>query len=159
MIPGDAPDHTLHWVENDGGRAALNFKGHVGDCVCRAIAIASERPYLEIYRALNAGAKRERPTRRRRSARMRSSAREGVRTHSKWFKEYMQSIGFEWTPTMRIGSGCRVHLRTGELPMGRLVVAVSKHMCAVIDGVIHDMYDPSRGGNRCVYGYWKLKGS
>jgi hypothetical protein len=22
--------------------------------------------------------------------------------------------------------------------------------------VIHDTYDPSRGGNRCVYGYWKL---
>jgi hypothetical protein len=24
----------------------------------------------------------------------------------------------------------------------------------VIDGVIHDTFDPSRGGTRCVYGYW-----
>ena len=39
--------------------------------------------------------------------------------------------------------------------MGRLIVAVSRHYCAVIDGVIHDLYDPSRNGTRCVYGYWK----
>jgi hypothetical protein len=25
---------------------------------------------------------------------------------------------------------------------------------AVIDGVIHDTYDPSRDGKRCVYGYF-----
>jgi hypothetical protein len=31
---------------------------------------------------------------------------------------------------------------------------VSKHYCAVIDGVIHDTSDPSRDGTRCVYGYW-----
>jgi hypothetical protein len=27
-------------------------------------------------------------------------------------------------------------------------------LCAVIDGVIHDTFNPSRGGSRCVYGYW-----
>jgi hypothetical protein len=73
-----------------------------------------------------------------------------------WFKEYVALLGFEWVPTMLIGSGCKVHLADGELPMGRLVVAVSKHYTAVIDGVIHDTYDPSRGGSRCVYGYWRL---
>ena len=52
------------------------------------------------------------------------------------------------------GTGCRVHLRDGELPMGRLIVTVSKHECAVINGVIHDTSDPSRGGTRCVYGFW-----
>ena len=53
------------------------------------------------------------------------------------------------------GSGCRVHLRPGELPKGRLVVAVSKHYTAVIDGTVHDIGDPCRGGTRCVYGYWR----
>jgi hypothetical protein len=70
----------------------------------------------------------------------------------------MERLGFVWTPTMTIGSGCRVHLRDGELPMGRLVVSVSKHATAVIDGVIHDTHDPARGGTRCVYGFWKLEG-
>lgn len=55
---------------------------------------------------------------------------------------------------MLIGQGCRVHLRQGELPHGRLVVSVSKHLTAVIDGVIYDTHDPSRGGMRCVYGYY-----
>jgi hypothetical protein len=55
---------------------------------------------------------------------------------------------------MQVGSGTKVHLRDGELPMGRLVVAVSNHVTAVIDGVVHDTHDPSRGGTRAVYGYW-----
>jgi hypothetical protein len=55
---------------------------------------------------------------------------------------------------MQIGSGCKVHLRKDELPSGRLIVKLSKHLTTVIDGVIHDTFDPSRGGNRCVYGYF-----
>ena len=66
----------------------------------------------------------------------------------------MRSLGFVWTPTMGIGTGCTVHLRADELPNGRLVVAVSKHYTAVLDGVIHDIENPSRDGTRCVYGYW-----
>jgi hypothetical protein len=56
----------------------------------------------------------------------------------------MAALGFEWVPTMTIGSGCIVHLWQDELPMGRLVVMVSRHTTAVIDGVIRDTYDPSR---------------
>jgi hypothetical protein len=33
-------------------------------------------------------------------------------------------------------------------------VRVSKHLSAVIDGVIQDTHNPSRGGSRCVYGYY-----
>jgi hypothetical protein len=69
----------------------------------------------------------------------------------------METIGWEWTPTMAIGQGCTVHLRADELPAGRLVVSVSKHWVAVIDGVIHDTYDCSRDGTRCVYGYWERR--
>jgi hypothetical protein len=45
---------------------------------------------------------------------------------------------------MRIGSGCKVHLTDGELPGGRLVVSVSGHWTAVIDGEIRDTHDPQR---------------
>ena len=41
-----------------------------------------------------------------------------------------------------------------ELPKGRLICHVSRHSCAVIDGVLNDTYDCSRMGTRCVYGYW-----
>jgi len=45
--------------------------------------------------------------------------------------------------------------RAEELPKGRLVVRLSRHLSAVIDRVIHDIYNPDRRGARCVYGYFK----
>lgn len=140
---------VLPFVENDGGRAAAGFKGHTGDCVARAIAIAGNLPYLKVYDDLNDIAKGiERP----RKGKKRSHARTGV--HRPVYEAYLKSLGFKWVPTMKIGQGCKVHLRAGEVPSGRLVVSLSGHLCAVIDGVIHDTHDPSRFGTRCVYGYY-----
>ncbi|MFA5132662.1 MAG: hypothetical protein WC444_05070 [Candidatus Paceibacterota bacterium] len=139
----------MQFVYDDGGRAAAGFKGDAGDCVCRAIAIACQKPYLEVYDALNVCAKDERITKRRPK---RSSARTGV--NKGIIKKYLAGIGAKWVPTMHIGAGCKVHLRDGEIPMGRLVVQVSKHLVAVINGVVHDTYNPDRDESRCVYGYW-----
>jgi len=155
----------MKFVFDDGGRAAAGFKGAAGDCVARAIAIATGRLYLEIYEALSNGAGNERKSKGR-------TARNGIRVGRKWFKDYMRALGFIWVPTMFIGSGCKVHLHDGELPQGRLVVSVSKHYTAVIDQVIRDTHDPQREthvevwrlgifperkiARRCVYGYWKL---
>jgi hypothetical protein len=135
---------------DDGGRAAAGYRGKAGDCVVRAIAIATQRPYQEIYERVNRAALRERTGKRKRGI---SNARTGVYKSS--IHRVMQELGWEWTPTMQIGSGCTVHLRSDELPAGRLVVSVSKHLTAVIDGVICDTHDCSRRGMRCVYGYWR----
>ncbi len=168
-------------VIDDGGRADAGYKGMAGDCVCRAIAIVTKRPYDEIYKRLATETGAQRAGKR---GKRRASAREGINTKRQWFKDYMRELGFTWHPTMQIGSGCKVHLADGELPMGRLVVNVSRHYTAVIDGVIHDTHDPQREaswifepdvgqelkpnqgrnvngvwtevGGRCVYGYWKL---
>lgn len=69
-------------------------------------------------------------------------------------RQFLTALGWKWTPTMKIGQGCKIHLRDGELPQGTLIVQVSKHLTTVIDGTIFDTYDPSRNGTRCVYGYW-----
>ena len=63
------------WIYNDGGRIGAGFKGIAGDCVCRAIAIATQRTYEEVYAALNEAAAHERLSARRKA---RSSARTGV---------------------------------------------------------------------------------
>jgi len=139
-----------HFRFDDGGRAAAGYRGKAGDCVVRAIAIATERPYQEIYERVNRAATRERTGKRKRGI---SNARTGVYKSS--IHRVMEALGWEWTPTMQIGSGCTVHLRADELPPGRLVVSVSKHLTAVIDGVIHDTHDCARRGTRCVYGYWR----
>ncbi len=80
------------------------------------------------------------------------SARNGI--PRKVYEPYLAALGFNWTPTMSIGSGCTVHLRADELPQGRIVARLSKHLCAVIDGIVHDTHDPSRDGTRCVYGFF-----
>lgn len=137
---------------NDGGREAAGFKGQAGDCVARAVSIASGRPYAEVYARLAEGNGSQRAGKKgKRSA----SARNGVHVTRKWFKDLMVEWGFVWVPTMTIGSGCKVHLRADELPAGRLVVSVSGHYTTMIDGVINDTWNPDRGGDRCVYGYWK----
>ena len=139
----------LKFVFDDGGRTAAGYKGKTGDCVCRAIAIVTGRPYQEVYDALNAEAEKGRRSKRKRG---RSSARTGV--HKGTSHRYLKRLGFTWHPTMFVGQGCKIHLVAGELPRGALLVAVSRHLTAVVDGVIHDTYDPSRGGKRCVYGYY-----
>lgn len=144
----------MKFVIDDGGRKAAGFKGKAGDCVCRAISIASGVPYIDVWQRLADGSYGQRSSSR--TKKKERTADKGINTRRKWFREYMTRMGFEWVPTMKLGSGCVVHLRDGELPMGRLVVALSKHYVAVIDGVIYDTHDCSRDGNRCVYGYFKL---
>lgn len=135
----------------DGGRAEAGFKGSTDDCVTRAIAIATGMPYSDVYHLVNDASSSERG-RKRKGKVVKSSARTGVFTPT--VRKLMQRLGWEWVPTMGIGTGCKVHLRKDELPSGRLIVKVTRHVCAVIEGVIHDTHDPSRDGQRCVYGYY-----
>ena len=89
---------TSTFVYDDGGRSTAGFLGETGDCVTRAIAIALQRPYEDVYRSLNERAAEERPTRGKRS-----SARTGVWRAT--YQQYLESHGWRWTPTMKIRSG------------------------------------------------------
>jgi hypothetical protein len=139
----------MDFVFHDGGRAAAGYKGKTGDCVTRSIAIATGKTYQQVYGALNQFAETERIGKRKRK---RSNSRTGV--FRKTYQSYLESLGWQWTSTMSIGSGCQVHLRASELPPGPLIVKVSRHLTAVIDGVLYDTYNCSRAGTRCVYGYF-----
>lgn len=139
----------MQLVNSDGGRSKY-FKGTTGDCVCRAICNATGKDYKEIYDLINEYGKKEHITKKKKG---KSSARDGVYkdTTKRIIEEY---IGWKWHPTMTIGSGCKVHLKEDELPKGTLIVKASKHLTCVKDGVLYDIYDCSREGTRCVYGYW-----
>lgn len=139
----------MKYKYDDGGRSAAGYKGTANDCVCRAIAIATQKPYREVYDLINEYGKAEKLGKRQKN---RSAARTGV--YTKTIRKIMADLGWVWVPTMKIGSGCTVHLRAEELPKGRLIVSVSRHEVAVIDGEIRDIYDCSREESRCVYGYY-----
>jgi hypothetical protein len=144
------------WTYDDGGRAAAGFKGDAGDCVTRAIAIAAQVPYREVYDRLWEIDRLDCEFRMIagdvRGVVKARGPRNGVRRDV--YDALLTELGWAWTPTMKVGQGCTVHARADELPSGRLILRLSKHLAAMIDGVIHDTHDPSRGGTRCVYGYW-----
>lgn len=129
----------MTWIFDDGGRAAAGYRGWTRDCTVRAIAIATGRPYAQVYDDLLGS----------------GGGRRGV--SSLRTRRYLADMGWWWAPTMRVGTGCRVHLRAEELPPGRLIVRVSHHLTAVIEGIVHDLYDPTRQGTRCVYGLWRIR--
>lgn len=165
----------MQFVFDDGGRSAAGFKGMTGDCATRAVAIVTGLPYQQVYDGLNELAKSERIGKRKKKI---SNSRTGV--YPQTVTRFLDPLGWHWVPTMHIGSGCTKHLVADELPGGTLLLRLSRHFTSVVDGVIHDTYDPSREEHwtepyrepipkgywthdnismhhvvrRCVYGYW-----
>jgi hypothetical protein len=135
----------MRYKYNDGGRKEAGFKGTTGDCVVRAIAIATNIPYRIVYTDLKAMCRKQQGG---------LSPRTGVAR--KTYDKYLRDLGWTWTPTMAIGSGCKVHLDASELPAGRIICQVTHHLVAVVDGTINDLSDCSREGMRCVYGYYSF---
>ena len=126
---------NLDFNYNNGGS---KFKPRK-DCVVRAISIATKQDYMEVLKHF--------------TILMDKPAYRGV--PRKIYDLYLKNLGWVWTPTMFIGSGCKFHIKKKELPKGSLIVMTSKHLTCVINHVINDTFDPSRDGNRCVYGYWR----
>ena len=132
----------IEYRYNDGGRKEAGFKGTTCDCVTRAIAIATERPYREVYEELKIICRK-----RGRGDSVRNGIGRGL------FYKYLRQRGWKWNP-------CKAHLSADELPSGIIMCLLNArteyHLVTVIDGVIHDTFDPSRGGRRCVYGYYSF---
>ena len=135
----------MEYIYNDGGRSKY-FKGKAEDCVCRAISIASNRDYKEVYDSLKKAL---------------GTPRNGVFTTNKAFKDWMVANGFVWTSCSGIGVKTSVHFIEGELPKGRLVCSVANHYVAVVDDKVYDTWDSrynSFNEVRRIYGYWEYKG-
>lgn len=133
----------MRWVYDDGGRSQY-FKGTTGDCVTRAIAIATGIDYRKVYDLVNSYSKNDE---------IDSHARTGVAPDLVY--KIMADLGWKWVPTMYFGKGCKVHLKEDELPKNKtMILRLSKHLTTVVNGVIHDTYDCSRNSTRCVYGYF-----
>lgn len=139
----------MELIYSTGGREKYFKANVVGDCVCRAIANATGMDYKQVYDLINSYAKKEHLSKRKKK---KSNARNGVTKDTIW--RILTDLGWKRIPTMLIGSGCQVHLNEKELPDGTLIVSVSKHLTCVKNRKLYDTYDCSRGGTRCVYGYY-----
>jgi hypothetical protein len=157
----DPTDGRCRWVKDDGGRQASGIaraagrKDGAGDCVVRAIAIATGKPYLEVHEAITV-AKVGDVYAGDREYTKRAKRRGGIRAFDpdhgcsdEAYGPYLKSLGWSYT-----SSKGRVRLRADELPRGRLMVQIRGHLVAVIDHVIYDTHDCGGAGRARVKGYW-----
>lgn len=135
------PKRAIPWVKNDGGRSSTGWKAGVRDCVVRAIAIAEDRPYMDVYREVSALMKKAGYT----------SARNGV-YDSIWTK-YLAKRGWKRVETFAPGSK-KMRMRAEDMPEGTIICNLHKHLACVKDGVLHDTWDCSKGGEARVLSYW-----
>lgn len=138
-------------IYNDGGRRqalrdthdVIRYGMEARDCVTRALAIMTERPYTEIWAALADVNKSEG---------RRHSANFGVFVGRRAYIDYSESLGLTYVPLDN-----HPMLKDAPLPGGRIVLNVYRHSVAMIDGVLHDTHHPSPAGKMRVKGYWITK--
>src|SRR5262245_1202171 len=139
---------------NDGGRASAGINGSNGDCVTRAIAIATGKCYLEVYNALQNGLRHQIEIERRRELeygllrQIKPKATPLTGLDERVFAPYLKWLGWEFVHKPLGPDGKPLRLQPKSLPKGRLIVLVSRHLVAVIDGVLHDTYYSAARGRR-----------
>jgi hypothetical protein len=150
----------MEWIYNDGGRSKY-FKGDTGDCVTRAVAIATGLDYKKVYDMVNDLSKDERIGKRNKHI---SNARDGVRKNT--CRKLLEKLGWHWHACSGIGKGCTMHLTEDEIPGGTIICALAKHLVCVKNKVVNDTWDSSTmtyydmfgqlvvNKQRCVYGYY-----
>ena len=149
----------VRYKYNDGGRAAAGFKGHTGDCVTRAICIATGSSYRETYTDLQIAHRQFlhtlTPARRRSHGKTISNAEmdqgksrginmtvyEPVLRKLNWACKYVGRI----TPTQAVK-------QFGE----NLILKTPHHLVAILDGVLLDTWNSSH--SRSVERVWVQRG-
>ena len=134
------------FIYDDGGRAEAGYKAKgVGDCVPRAIAIATGIPYKKVlgdlYEKQKAfywdrySSKNPHPT-------------QG--TQPKVYDAYLEDLG--WKKVYPKG---KLRFRKDNLPKRKkLIVHTDRHLAAVIDGKLRDTWESSKEGEKFIRSYW-----
>lgn len=112
---------------DDGGRAASGRKGSAGDCVTRAAAILTGRPYDEMYRLVAQFNRDHERTR---------SARNGVKT--KLVPKLYGDLGLV---KVKLPAGPRPTYTEAHARYGDCIVGTRKHVCAIVGGALRDTFD------------------
>lgn len=142
---------TLGFNYNDGGRKEAGYKGDAGDCVTRAISIATGNGYevtrKDLMRVTEGfkGKSRSKVAKRVKS----NSVRNGV--FKEIYRPYLEAIGWKRVGLQKFGDPKRYYMTTDDLPMGTVIVEMRKHLVTVIDHVVKDTWD-SRVSQKWVDG-------
>lgn len=114
------------FVFSDGGRAASGFVGLTGDCVTRAIAIATGQSYRSVYDEIG--------------ERTAKSPRGGVETSAA--EKFLKDLGWQSQ------SGMQLEFAPQLLPKGIVIVDLvgtrkNRHYTCMVDRTIYDTWNPA----------------
>lgn len=125
----------LPFEYNDGGRRNY-FKNQGEDCAVRAISIATERNYLEVYKELS-------------SLNLKYVNIDEFGTMKKACHEYLINNGWKWH---KLKKEYKLQKDNHIIPIkGKVICQMSSHMTTVVNGVIQDTFLPH---NYYFYGYY-----
>ena len=147
----------MKYTFNNGGRNE-HYKGLTGDCVTRAITIATKLPYDVVYDSLFHIAKHWKGNYKlAKRIRLNPSPRNGC--YCEVGSDFLKAINLEEVRK-------KLKINDQMFYKGRYVVKVRKHWIAIIDGVIHDTWDSRKTSGaytdgvpqwKTVTRYWKVK--
>lgn len=129
----------MDFVWNDGGRSACGFVGTTGDCVTRAIAVATGRNYRDVYDELG--------------KRSLKSPRNGVPVDVA--NAYLDARDWQSKSVTK-----DMRFVPQLLPKGVVIAYLTDtrgkqgHICTVIDHVIHDTWNATEDGCYYIRQYW-----
>jgi len=146
----------MKYKYNEGGRGE-HYKGLSGDCVTRAITIATEQRYDDVYNALFDIA---------RNWKGNSKLAKRIRTNASPRDGCFKEVGSKYLKDLSIDE-VRKKLKINDqiFNEGRYVVKVRRHWIAIIDGVVHDTWDSRKTSGaytdgvpqwKTVTRYWKV---
>lgn len=125
------------FIWHDGGRASAGFVGSAGDCVVRAISIATGQSYRSTYEDLGELSK--------------ASARDGV--SMEFVGRYLSNLGWQ----AFAGHERPFHeVDFPKTPTIFFIAADSKrlHLCTVVGATVYDTWDPRDDEEYRVRQYW-----
>ena len=134
----------MRYQKTDGGRKDAGYRGRSGDCVTRAIAIATDTPYRRVRLEMTEMVKEAT------GGLVRGVANGCVTPVA---HAYLTARGWEAVPTPK-------GIYLNELPCsGRFIACMTtrRHWAAVINNTVNDMWD-SRYTRRTKSGWMKLNG-
>ncbi len=152
----------MMFVIADGGREKAGFKGSTGDCVVRAIAIATGADYKAVYEELYQIAKDFKPVQRKTKkhlkhiAKINASPSPRLGVHLLVSDSYLESRGYCPVKTKCL-------LDDALFSEGTFIVYTRRHFSVIKDGALFDSYDSrmtmgvfSEKKIRTVTRYWKF---
>ena len=134
-------------ISDDGGRKEAGYKGAARDCVVRSIAIASGQKYKRVYKDLQLLQKADLKSQGRRSR----SVRNGVFQES--WEPYIKALGFKKVVDDKILDHKVLPTWENIPKTGNFIVLVPNHLTAVVEGVVHDTWNPMLKG---IITYYEL---